>query len=126
MYKDRVSGICNERVLEKEIERHKQAFELMTKESNNMYTKMSRLHKYLKVYARCGYPRHSRPHLKQSAILFNHAQRTDETFKQALTKIMSVDETLTMQDVELVLARTIVIHRQVVDYMKKLATSECI
>ncbi|MDF4819803.1 hypothetical protein P3547_19950 [Vibrio parahaemolyticus] len=115
-----------ERLSETDIQRHREAFELITEDCNNMYTKMSRLHRYLKEYARNSCTKDCSATLKQSAVLFSHARRTDEAFKRAFTKVMSIDETLTMQDVELVLARTIVIHRQVADYTKKLTASEYI
>lgn len=117
MIKEKISNI--------EINKHAKAYQLITQESDDLYITMSRLHRYLREFAvsRGSLSRHCGETLRKSAYLFSQARRNDAAFSLAFVKVMSIDEALTKQDVELVLSTTVSIHEQVVEHVKLLTGS---
>lgn len=115
--------MIKEQISKTEMNRHAEAFQLMIRESDELYVKMSRLHRYLREFAvnRSSLSRYCGATLRQSAYLFGRARRDNAAFSIAFVKVMSVDDTLTKQDVELVFNTTVSIHKQVLEYVEQLA-----
>ncbi|EMF8784101.1 hypothetical protein V4T71_002918 [Vibrio vulnificus] len=101
---------------------HKESFQLMLRETSDKYVKVARIRKYLDEWAKpfSAYIGSHNESKKFSYKRFRDERLADKNYDSAFKKVMRVDESLTVEEIEILLKKTTRVHTQVKEYMQQI------